>query len=87
MGVEMKNWKRRLKLAWRVLWGWQVSLTDGRTQRIYVQDPGPPGKLISLTYYQGGLLGLTADGSLYRVEINPMGWPEFTILQKGELHR
>lgn len=46
----------RLKKAWRVLWG---------------EDLGTayPHKFVQLVYYQDGLIGLTGDGDLYKIEL------------------
>lgn len=63
----MKNWDRRIRVAWEVLIGKKCLLTDAATKVVYVQDSGPEGKLVQLLYFEGRIIGLDNNGSLWQI--------------------
>ena len=64
----MKDWARRIKVAWQVLIGRKCLLTDARTQTVYVQSSGPEGKLVQLVPWRDQILALDNTGSIWLMD-------------------
>jgi len=64
----MKDWKRRIRVAWEVLIGKKHLLTDARTQVVYVQSAGPEGKLVQLVPWRDQVLALDNSGSIWLMD-------------------
>lgn len=62
----MRDWKRRIRVAWEVLIGKKCLLTDAKV--VYVQSAGPEGKLVQLVPWRDQVLALDNNGSIWLMD-------------------